>query len=57
MTNEEEEMPDWREAYAEDGTDLSQIWSFLALTPAERLDVLQGHANAVLKIRKLNAGR
>ena len=55
--NEEEQIPDWREAYAADGTDLSLIWSFLALTPAERLQRLQGFVNAVLRIRALNADR
>jgi hypothetical protein len=42
--------------YSEDGVDLSLIRCFLALTPAERLQFAQRHANRILAIRKLNAG-
>jgi len=57
VINEEEQPPDWRDAYTEDGVDLSLIRSFLSLTPAERLRMLQGFVNAVLRIRALNADR
>lgn len=40
--------------YSEDGVDLTLIRWFLSLTPAERLDYLQRHVNAVLAIRMLN---
>jgi hypothetical protein len=40
---------------SEDGVDLSLIRSFLELTPAERLDMLQDFANAVEDIRERNA--
>jgi len=43
--------------YSEDGVDLTLIRSFLSLTPAERLDIVQRHANAILAIWKLNAGK
>jgi len=43
--------------YSEDGVDLTLIRSFLLLTPAERLQFLQRQVNAILAIRKLNAGR
>jgi hypothetical protein len=43
--------------YSEDGVDLTLIRSFLSLTPAERLDVIQRHVNAILAIRELNAGK
>lgn len=39
----------------EDGVDSTLIRWMLSLTPAERLDVLQDHLNAVLAIRELNA--
>ena len=38
----------------ENGVDVSLIRWFLTLTPAERLDFLQEHVNAVLEIRTLN---
>jgi len=41
--------------YSEDGVDLSLIRWMLSLTPAERLDVLEDHVNAILAIRELNA--
>jgi hypothetical protein len=43
--------------YSEDGVDLTLIRWFLSLTPAERLDVLQRHVNAILAIWELNAGK
>jgi hypothetical protein len=43
--------------YSEDGVDLTLIRWMLSLTPAERLQVLQRHVNAVLAIRELNAGQ
>jgi hypothetical protein len=42
--------------YSEDGVDLSLIRWMLSLTPAERLQFLQRQVNAILAIRKLNAG-
>jgi hypothetical protein len=42
--------------YSEDGVDLTLIRWMLSLTPAERLDSLQRHVNAILAIRELNAG-
>lgn len=43
--------------YSEDGVDLTLIRWFLSLTPAERFQYWQGHVNAVLAIRQLNAGK
>jgi hypothetical protein len=43
--------------YSEDGVDLTLVRWMLSLTPAERLDVLQNHVNAILAIRELNAGQ
>jgi len=40
--------------YSEDGVDLTLIRWFLSLTPAERLQFLQRHVNAVLTVRRLN---
>jgi hypothetical protein len=42
--------------YSEDGVDLTLIRWMLALTPAERLQVLEQHVADVLRIRELNAG-
>jgi len=42
--------------YSEDGVDLSLIRWMLSLTPAERLQHLQDHVNAILAIRELNGG-
>ncbi len=42
--------------YSEDGMDLSLIRWMLAMSPAERLRVLQEHVNAIRAIRDLNAG-
>jgi hypothetical protein len=43
--------------YSEDGVDLTLIRWMLTLTPAERLQFLQRHVDAVLAIRGLNAGQ
>ena len=43
--------------YSEDGVDLTLIRCMLALTPAERLQVLQTHLNRILAIRELNAAK
>jgi hypothetical protein len=51
----ERELPPQTD-YSEDGVDLTLIRWMLSLTPAERLQVLQRHVNAILAIRKLNAG-
>jgi len=40
--------------YSEDGVDLTLIRWFLSLTPAERLEFLQGQVDAILTIRELN---
>ena len=37
--------------YTEDGVDLTLIRWMLSLTPAERLQVLQNHLRAVLRVR------
>jgi hypothetical protein len=42
--------------FSEDGVDLTLIRWMLSLSPAERLQVLQRHVNAILEMRKLNAG-
>jgi hypothetical protein len=47
-----EEEPCWDDAYSEDGVDLTLIRAMLALTPAQRLEMLQAHANAVWSIRR-----
>ena len=41
--------------YSEDGVDLSLIRWMLSLTPAERIDFLDGRIKDVLTIRALNA--
>lgn len=43
--------------YSEDGVDLTLIRWMLSLSPAERLDVLQGHVDDVIAIRELNASQ
>ena len=40
--------------YSEDGVDLTLIRWMLSLTPAERLDVLQGFVDSVVEIRARN---
>src|SRR5437867_1436267 len=40
--------------YSEDGVDLTLIRWMLSLTPAQRLEVLQQHTNAILEIRHAN---
>jgi hypothetical protein len=47
---EDEKLTD----YSEDGVDLTLIRWFLSLTPAERLEYIEQHANGVLAIRELN---
>jgi hypothetical protein len=47
-----EEAPCWDDAYSEDGVDLTLIRAMLALTPAQRLELLQSHANAIWSIRR-----
>jgi hypothetical protein len=53
MEDEPEDLTD----YSEDGVDLTLVRWFLSLTPAERLDCLDQHVNAILEIRKLNGVR
>jgi hypothetical protein len=43
-----------QQAYSDDGVDLTLIRWMLSLTPAERLDVLQGFADSVAEIRARN---
>ena len=43
--------------HSEDGVDLTLIRWMLSLTPAERLEVLQGHVDDIVAIRELNAGK
>lgn len=44
--------PDYEESpYSEDGEDLTLIRWMLSLTPAERLQVLQGFVNSILRMR------
>jgi len=43
--------------YSEDGVDLTLIRWMLSLTPAERVAVLEGHVDDVLRVRALNADR
>ena len=52
-----EQDPESLTDYSEDGVDLTLIRWMLSLTPAERLQVLQRHVNAILAIRELNAGQ
>ena len=48
--------PQTRAEYSEDGVDLTLIRWMLSLTPAERLQFLQRHVNAILAIQELNPG-
>jgi hypothetical protein len=41
--------------YSPDGVDLTLIRWMLSLTPAERLEFLEQHVNAILAIREFNA--
>jgi hypothetical protein len=41
--------------YSEEGVDLTLIRWTLSLTPAERLQFLERHVNAILAIQELNA--
>jgi hypothetical protein len=43
--------------YSEDDVDLTLIRWMLSLTPAERLQVVQRHSNAIIAIRELNASQ
>lgn len=54
---ESAEQPRELPSHSPDGVDLTLIRWMLSLTPAERLDVLQGFVNAVIEIRELNAGK
>ena len=42
-------------AYSPDGVDLTLIRWMLSLTPAERVDVLQGYVDSVMEIRARNS--
>jgi len=48
--------PEPQTDYSEDGVDLTLIRWMLSLTPAERLQFLQRQVNAILALRRLNAG-
>jgi hypothetical protein len=54
MEADQKAETDYSPPYSEDGVDLTLIRWMLSLTPAERLQVLQRHVNAILAIRKLN---
>ncbi|MGA2576792.1 MAG: hypothetical protein ABSH24_12290 [Bryobacteraceae bacterium] len=41
-------------AYSPDGVDLTLVRWMLSLTPAQRLDVLQGFVDSVMEIRATN---
>lgn len=43
-----------RRIWADDGTDLTLLRSFLALTPTERLEHLQSMTNLVERVRQPN---
>lgn len=43
--------------YSEDGVDLTLIRWMFSLTPAQRLEFVEQHANDILAIRELNAGK
>ena len=43
-----------QQTHSEEGVDLTLIRWMLSLTPAERLDVLQGFVDSVLEIRARN---
>ena len=43
--------------YSEDGVDMTLVRWMLALTPAERLAVLEGHVDDFMQFRALNADR
>ena len=49
-----EELQEVLTDYSEDGVDLTLIRWFLSLTPAERLEYAQRHANAILTMQGLN---
>jgi hypothetical protein len=53
MAEQEQEAP--QPDYNADGVDVSLIRLMLALSPAERLQVLEQHLSDVLKIWELNA--
>jgi len=57
MAPEPQRQADYGPDYSEDGVDLTLIRWMLSLTPAERLQVLERHVNAILTIRSLNAGQ
>lgn len=52
-----ESDPQIETEYSPDGVDLALIRWTLSMTPAERLSFLQRQVNAILAIRKLNAGK
>ncbi len=53
VAGEPEETPSEREPSVEsDGVDRTLIRWMLSLTPGERLEVLQGHVDAVLALRE-----
>jgi hypothetical protein len=51
----ESQRPSLHTEKALSGVDITLIRWFLSLTPAERLDYLQRHTDAVLAMRALNA--
>ena len=54
MSGPDREVGTKEQSHSEDGVDLPLIRWMLSLTPAERLDVLQGFVDSVLEIRARN---
>jgi hypothetical protein len=54
MSGPDREVATKEQSHSEDGVDLTLIRWMLSLTPAERLDVLQGFVDSVLEIRARN---
>jgi hypothetical protein len=46
--------PSHNRAFSDDGVDLTLIRWMLSFTPAERLQVLQQNANAIVELRNAN---
>ncbi len=49
----QEDRPATIPTHSEDGVDLTLIRWMLSLTPAERLQVLQGHVDSILELRQM----
>lgn len=51
QTNSDQHHPEARPTHSEDGVDLTLIRCMLAMTPAERLQMLQGAVRSILRLR------